>query len=83
MGVQIAQLIPACARPRSAVAVEAGEEVEIARAGVPVARLVRVDPVAPGARFLAAHASLAGSIAVGEDLEFSDEEIEAMLDDRE
>jgi len=63
--------------------VEAGEEVEIARDGVPVARLVRVEPATPGSRFLAAHGSLAGSIAVGEDFEFSDEEIDAMLDDAE
>jgi len=34
--------------------VEAGEEVEIARDGVPVARLVRVEPATPGSRFLAA-----------------------------
>ena len=63
--------------------VEAGEEVEIARDGVPVARLVRVEPATPGSRFLAAHGSLAGSITIGEDFEFSDEEIDAMLDDPE
>jgi len=63
--------------------VEAGEEVEIARDGVPVARLVRVEPATPGSRFLAAHGSLAGSITIGEDFEFSDEEIDAMLDEPE
>ena len=63
--------------------VEAGEEVEIARDGVPVARLVRVEPATPGSRFLAAHGSLAGSITIGDDFEFSDEEIDAMLDDPE
>jgi prevent-host-death family protein len=57
--------------------VEAGEEVEIARDGVPVARLIRVEPATPGSRFLAAHGTL------GEDFEFSDEEVDAMLDEPE
>ena len=61
--------------------VEAGEDVEIARDGVPVARLVRVEPAPPGAEFLAAHGRLAGSITVGEDFELSDAEIDALLDD--
>jgi len=61
--------------------VEAGEEVEIARDGVPVARLIRVEPATPGSRFLAAHGTLAGSITIGEDFEFSDEEVDAMLDE--
>jgi prevent-host-death family protein len=59
--------------------VEAGEEVEIARDGVPVARLVRVEPATPGSRFLAAHGALADSISMREDFEFSDEEIDALL----
>jgi prevent-host-death family protein len=63
--------------------VEAGEDVEIARDGVPVARLVRVEPAPPGSAFIAAHGSLAGSVEIGEDFEFSDEEIDAMLDDPE
>ena len=63
--------------------VEAGEHVEIARNGVPVALLVRVEPSTPGSRFLAAQGSLAGSIAIGDDFEFSDAEIDAMLDDSE
>ena len=63
--------------------VEAGEEVEIARDGVPVARLVRVAPSTPGSRFLAAHGTLADSIAIGDDFEFSDAELDAMLDDPE
>ena len=62
--------------------VEAGEDVEIARDGVPVARLVRVEPSTPGSRFLASHGKLAG-ITIGEDFEFSDAEIEALLDDPE
>jgi prevent-host-death family protein len=64
------------------VRVEAGEDVEIARDGVPVARLVRIDPSpGPGARFLAARGSLAGRIAIGEDFEFSDEELDELLDE--
>jgi len=63
--------------------VESGEEVEIARDGVPVARLVRIEPSTPGSRFLAAHGSVADSIAIGDDFEFSDAEIDAMLDARE
>jgi len=63
--------------------VEAGEEVEIARDGVPIARLVRVEPSTPGSRFLAAHGSLADSLEIGVDFEFSDAEIDAMLDDPE
>jgi prevent-host-death family protein len=62
--------------------VEAGEDIEIARDGVPVARLVRVDPSpGPGARFLAARGSLAGQIAIAEDFELTDEEIDELLDD--
>jgi prevent-host-death family protein len=63
--------------------VEAGEEVEIARDGVPVARLIRVEPPAPGAAFLAAHGSLAGSIALADDFEFSDEELDELLGEPE
>ena len=63
--------------------VEAGEDVEIARDGVPVARLVPVEPSSPGSRFLDAQGKLAGSITIGEDFEFSDAEIEALLDDPE
>jgi prevent-host-death family protein len=61
--------------------VEAGEDVEIARDGIPVARLVPVEPASAGSRFLAARGSLAGSSAIGEDFEFSDEELDAMLDE--
>jgi len=62
--------------------VEAGEDVEIARDGVPVARLMRIDPTdGPGARFLAARGSLAGQISIGEDFEFTDQEIDQLLDD--
>jgi prevent-host-death family protein len=62
--------------------VEAGEDIEIARDGVPVARLVPIKASAgPGSRFLAASASLAGQIAMGDDFEFSDHEIDELLDD--
>lgn len=62
------------------VRVEAGEEVEIARDGVPVARLVPVEPPSPGSRFLAAWGALAGQITIGDDFEFTDAEIDEMLD---
>jgi prevent-host-death family protein len=59
--------------------VEAGEEVEIARDGVPIARLVRIAPApGPGARFLEARGSLKGTISIGEDFEFSDAEIDEL-----
>lgn len=61
--------------------VEAGEDIAIARDGVPVARLVRIDPApGPGARFLAARGSLAGRIVIAEDFELTDAEIDEMLD---
>lgn len=59
---------------------EAGEDVEIARDGVPVARLVRIEPArGPGARFLEARGSLAGQISIEDDLELTAEEIDEML----
>jgi len=61
--------------------VEAGESVEIARDGVPVARLVRIEHPSAGARFLAARGSLAGQITMSDDFEFSDAELDEMLDD--
>jgi len=62
--------------------VEAGEEIEIARDGVPVARLVRVEPApGPGARFLAARGSLKGRISIGEDFELTDRELDEFLDE--
>lgn len=61
--------------------VEAGEAIEIARDGVPVARLVRIDvPESAGSRFLAARGSLAGRISVADDFEFTDAELDDMLD---
>ncbi|HET9126293.1 MAG TPA: type II toxin-antitoxin system prevent-host-death family antitoxin [Solirubrobacteraceae bacterium] len=62
--------------------VEAGEDIEIARDGVPVARLVPIDSaVGPGARFLAARGSLAGQIALADDFEFTEQEIDELLDE--
>jgi prevent-host-death family protein len=61
--------------------VEAGEDVEIARDGVPVARLVRLIPTpGPGADFLAARGALMGKISIGDDFEFSDAELDEFLD---
>lgn len=62
------------------VRVEAGEAVEIARDGVPVARLVPIEfSSSPGKRFLAARGCLAGRIWVGEDFEFTETELDDML----
>jgi prevent-host-death family protein len=58
--------------------VEAGEDVEIARDGVPVAKLVRAErEMSPGERFLATAGRLSGQIEIpGESFEFSEEEID-------
>ncbi|MGK2938085.1 MAG: type II toxin-antitoxin system Phd/YefM family antitoxin [Solirubrobacteraceae bacterium] len=62
--------------------VEAGEEVEIARDGVPIARLTHIpQPVRPGERFLAAGGSLAGRITIADDFEFTDAEVDEILDE--
>ncbi len=62
--------------------VEAGEAVEIARNGVPVARLVRIEPSpSAGTRFLAARGSLIGRISLADDFEFTDAEVDDMLDE--
>ncbi|UUY02911.1 type II toxin-antitoxin system prevent-host-death family antitoxin [Svornostia abyssi] len=62
--------------------VEAGEEVEIARDGVPIARLTRIEqPARPGERFLAARGSLTGEIVMSEDFEFTDAEVDEILDE--
>lgn len=61
--------------------VESGEDVEIARDGVPVARLVRIEQPGPGATFLAAQGALRGQIAIGDDFEFTEAEIDEMLAD--
>lgn len=61
--------------------VEAGEDVEIARDGVPVARLVRIElSSSAGRRFLAARGCLADRISLGDDFEFTDAELDDMLD---
>jgi prevent-host-death family protein len=62
--------------------VEAGEDVEIARNGVPVARLVGIElSSSPGRRFLAARGSLGGRISLADNFEFTDAEVEDMLDE--
>lgn len=62
--------------------VEAGETVEIARDGVPVVRLVRIEPDSTaGSRFRAARGSLAGRISLGDDFDFTDAELEELLDE--
>ncbi len=59
---------------------EAGEDIEIARDGVPVAKLVPIESsTGPGARFLAAAGSLRGRIRIGDDFEFSDDELDEIL----
>lgn len=60
---------------------EAGEEVEIARDGVPIVRLVPIQRTAPGRRFLASKGILAGRIHVGADFEFTDAELDEMFDE--
>lgn len=57
--------------------------MEIARDGVPVARLVRIDPPdSPGKRYLAARGSLAGRIWISDDFEFTEAELDEIYDDR-
>lgn len=58
----------------------AGEEVEIARDGVPVVRLVPIEPMNAGERFLAARGALRGQIRIGDDFELTDAEIDEMLE---
>lgn len=61
---------------------EAGEDIEIARDGVPVAKLVRIESAAgPGPRFLAARGSLEGQIRIGDDFEFTEGELDEILDE--
>ncbi len=60
--------------------VEAGMDVEIARDGVPVARLVPIErSEGAGERFLAAHGVLCGRLRIGDDFEFTEEELEQIL----
>ncbi|GAA4692403.1 hypothetical protein [Nocardioides nanhaiensis] len=48
--------------------------------GVPVVRLGPVEPATPGARFLAARGTLAGEIRIGANIQFTDDELDEMLD---
>jgi prevent-host-death family protein len=62
--------------------VETGEDVEIARNGVPVARLVRVErETKPGEKFLAMAGALKGQIWISDDFELSEEELDEIYDD--
>ena len=54
----------------------AGEDVEIAKDGLPVVRLVPIRAVSPGERFLAAAGTAAGEIRIGDDFEFSEAELD-------
>lgn len=58
-------------------AAEAGGEVEIARNGVPIVRLVAIANARPGERFLASFGSLP-ALEIGDDFEFSEAEIDQM-----
>ncbi len=59
--------------------VEAGEDVEIARNNVPVARLVKIEhEMSPGEKWLSTWGSLEGKIWVSEDFEFSEQELDQM-----
>lgn len=60
--------------------VEAGEEVEIARDGVPIVRLIRVEPQSPGQRFLAARGSMKGEGWISDDFEFTEAELDEIYD---
>jgi prevent-host-death family protein len=61
--------------------VEAGEDVEIARDGVPVARLVRIEPeLSPGEKFLASAGAMAGQIWISPDFEFSEQELDEIYE---
>jgi antitoxin (DNA-binding transcriptional repressor) of toxin-antitoxin stability system len=62
--------------------VEAGETVEIARDGVPVAQLVKIESrTSPGAQFFAARGSLAGQIWIGDDFEYTEAELDEIYDE--
>jgi prevent-host-death family protein len=61
--------------------VEAGEDVEIARDGVPVARLVRIEPeLSPGEKFLASAGAMAGHIWMSPDFELNEDELDEIYE---
>lgn len=60
--------------------VEAGEEVEIARNGDPVARLVAIDKQQkPGKWFLDGWGSHRDQVVIGKDFEFTDDELDELF----
>ena len=68
-------------RKTVAVAVDPDGVLLTAPQGVPVARLVPItEGERPGARFVAARGALAGSILVGDDFEFTEAELDELLD---
>lgn len=60
--------------------VEGGEDVEIARDGDPVARLVPIDKrEGPGKRFLDGWGSHRDRVVIPEDFEFTDDELDELF----
>ncbi|MEJ7891595.1 MAG: type II toxin-antitoxin system prevent-host-death family antitoxin [Solirubrobacteraceae bacterium] len=60
--------------------VEAGEEVEIARNGVPVAKLVKAEAeMTPGEWWDSIRGALAGQIEIGPDFEFTEAELDELF----
>ncbi|MBA2348808.1 MAG: type II toxin-antitoxin system prevent-host-death family antitoxin [Solirubrobacterales bacterium] len=60
--------------------VEAGEEVVIARDGVPVARLVREEQQTAGQRFLASEGSMPELAAILDVPDYTEEELDEIYD---
>lgn len=61
--------------------VEAGEEVVIARNGVPVARLVKADDIrTPGEWFRSLEGIFAGEFTIGPDFDLTEEELDEIYD---
>lgn len=65
---------------RLIVAAEAGEDVEIARDGIPVVRLTAVGETKPGTKFLESAGALHGKITISDDFEFTDAELDEILE---
>lgn len=61
-------------------AAEAGEDVEIARDGVPVVRLTPIVEAKPGIKFLESAGALQGKITISDGFEFTDAELDEFLE---
>lgn len=59
---------------------EAGEQVELARDGKPVVRLVPIAQAKPGELFLAARGSLRGQIVIHDESDLDEAELAAIYD---